>query len=253
MDIIERPANWGLRRNVISGVQQVAEAHGSVIVVEDDIVTESGFLEYMNLALEFYKAFTTVGAISGYVPEYVSRRAGVAANQTFFHYRASSWGWATWWDRWKAVDWEPADWRRYLEEAASVALFMRGGVDMPQMLCKSMAGANQSWMARWYFHCFLHGMVTLYPGRSLVDNIGFDGSGTHSRCGSPSVYRKYRTSIGEAGHREFVFSLPIHVDEKAHQIMTRFYAPSWFRRTFVANIARPLYRRLYGALWTRTS
>jgi hypothetical protein len=40
-------------------------------------------------------------------------------------------------------------------------------------------GANNSWAIRWYASAFLAGKLTLYPGRSLVNNIGNDDSGTH--------------------------------------------------------------------------
>ena len=39
---------------------------------------------------------------------------------------------------------------------------------------------NDSWAVRFYASAFLKNMLTLYPGKSLVLNIGFDGSGLHS-------------------------------------------------------------------------
>ena len=33
---------------------------------------------------------------------------------------------------------------------------------------------------RWYASAFLANKLTLYPGQSLVENIGQEGSGTHS-------------------------------------------------------------------------
>jgi hypothetical protein len=48
------------------------------------------------------------------------------------------------------------------------------------MLEDQIAGRNDSWAVRWHASCFLDDMLTLYPGRSLVHNIGNDASGTHS-------------------------------------------------------------------------
>jgi hypothetical protein len=39
---------------------------------------------------------------------------------------------------------------------------------------------------RWYASAFLADKLTLYPGRSLVHNIGNDGSGSH--CGDDKSY-----------------------------------------------------------------
>jgi hypothetical protein len=41
-------------------------------------------------------------------------------------------------------------------------------------------GKNNSWAIRWHASAFLKNMLTLYPGKSLVRNIGLDDSGTHS-------------------------------------------------------------------------
>ena len=49
------------------------------------------------------------------------------------------------------------------------------------MLKDQIKGANDSWAIRWHASAFLAGKLTLYPGRSLVHNIGTDSSGTH--CG----------------------------------------------------------------------
>jgi len=47
------------------------------------------------------------------------------------------------------------------------------------MLKEQIQGKNDSWAVRWYASAFLANKLTLYPGRSLLNNIGNDGSGTH--------------------------------------------------------------------------
>ncbi len=47
------------------------------------------------------------------------------------------------------------------------------------MLREQIAGRKDSWAVRWHAACFLDDLYTLYPGRSLVENIGNDASGTH--------------------------------------------------------------------------
>lgn len=56
-----------------------------------------------------------------------------------------------------------------------------GAYPFPNMLEAQIKGENDSWAVRWYASAFLAGKLTLYPGRSLVHNIGNDNSGTH--CG----------------------------------------------------------------------
>ncbi len=41
--IVERTENWGLAANVIDGVTKVVNAHGKIIVLEDDLETAARF------------------------------------------------------------------------------------------------------------------------------------------------------------------------------------------------------------------
>ena len=52
--LVESDANRGLADSIVAGVQRVLAEHGRVIVLEDDIVTSPGFLEFMNRGLELY-------------------------------------------------------------------------------------------------------------------------------------------------------------------------------------------------------
>ncbi|HHT34764.1 MAG TPA: glycosyltransferase family 2 protein, partial [Bacteroidales bacterium] len=45
---------------------------------------------------------------------------------------------------------------------------------------------NDSWAIRWNATLFLNDILSLNAGKSLVQNIGFDGSGRHS--GSDEIY-----------------------------------------------------------------
>ncbi len=53
--IVERESNMGCANSIISGVTEVCEKYGRVIVLEDDLVLSPFFLDYMNKALELYK------------------------------------------------------------------------------------------------------------------------------------------------------------------------------------------------------
>ena len=49
------------------------------------------------------------------------------------------------------------------------------------MLKSQIVGKNNSWAIRWYASTFLKGMLTLYPGKSYVQNIGFGSQATHCK------------------------------------------------------------------------
>lgn len=64
--VVERPANLGLARSIISGVGEVLADHGRAIVVEDDLLLSPHFLRYMKDGLALYAERDEVASIHGY-------------------------------------------------------------------------------------------------------------------------------------------------------------------------------------------
>ncbi len=175
LSIIERENNFGLARSIIDGVSRMCEQYGRVIVLEDDLVTSPYFLKFMNEGLEKYRDEQRVISIHGYV--YPIEQV---LPETFFLKGADCWGWATWKRGWNLFD---PDGQKLLDELKRRKLTRQfdfdGSYPYTKMLQDQIAGKNNSWAIRWYASAFLKDKLTLYPGRSLVHNIGADGSGTH--------------------------------------------------------------------------
>lgn len=70
--ITYREKNYGLAKNIISGVTDVLTKSNKIIVLEDDLVVSSAFLVYMNLALDRYEHEERVYSVSGY--SYINKR-----------------------------------------------------------------------------------------------------------------------------------------------------------------------------------
>lgn len=171
-----RSENFGLAKNITEGVSEVLAVNDTVIVVEDDIVVTPSFLQFMNSALDLYRSESKVGSISGYCYPVKTRLP-----ETFFIKGADCWGWATWRDRWAMYEPNGAKLLAELRSLNREHEFDFGGVNgFTQMLVQQIEGRNDSWAVRWHASCFLKDMLILYPGRSLVQNIGQDGSGTHA-------------------------------------------------------------------------
>jgi putative methyltransferase (TIGR04325 family) len=175
--IIEREKNLGLAKSIISGVTEIINRYGKIIVMEDDLVSSPYFLQYMNEALVFYEDEEKVISIHGYV--YPVK--GVLP-ETFFLKGADCWGWATWKRGWELFK---EDGQKLLDELKKRGLEkefdFQGTYPYTQMLEDQIAGKNSSWAILWYASAFLNNKLTLYPGKSLINNIGLDDQGTH--CG----------------------------------------------------------------------
>lgn len=183
--VIKRESNWGLAKNIVDGVTQIVQDYGRIIVVEDDILTSPHFLTYMNGALDLYDGNPKVACISGWCfPHDVPNPP-----ETFFLKGADCWGWATWADKWALYN---PDSRFLLQEIRSRKLErefdLDGAYDYVGMLKHEIAGYVNSWAIRWRASAFLADTYCLYPERSLVENIGLDGSGTH--CGDSAITKQ---------------------------------------------------------------
>jgi hypothetical protein len=175
--VIERERNLGLADSIIDGVSMLCERFGCVIVLEDDLVTSRHFLRYMNDALKVHAGNERVASVSAYM---YPVRIPPGTPDTVLLQHPMSWGWATWDRAWKLFD---ADGRRLLsrlEEHGLLNSFGRVGPGgFVKMLRGQINGQNNSWFIRWHASLYLCGRLTLAPTRSLINNIGLDGTGVH--------------------------------------------------------------------------
>ena len=179
--LIAREENYGLARNVIEGVTAIIERYGTVIVLEDDLVTNRYFLRFMNDALARYEKNPKVTGVTGF--SHFADTVTLPCESYFHTLTGTSWSWATWADRWRYFDEPCSDWTRMKEDAK---LRRRFNYDNTYNFYKIMkdqqtdAGTN-SWAIRWYWTNFKRDGYILSPLHSLVSNEGWDGSGVH--CG----------------------------------------------------------------------
>lgn len=173
--IVERQQNIGLAGNIIAGVTQVCKQYGSVIVLEDDLVLSPYFLQYMNENLLRFAHHDQVGSLHGYVIPTTS-----PLPEAFFLRGGDCWGWATWQRAWQHFE---ADGEKLFNQLFSTGLAQPFDFDglagNLAMLKDQIAGRNNSWAIRWHASLYLLNKLTLYPGKSLVQNIGTDQSGQH--------------------------------------------------------------------------
>lgn len=202
--IIERLTNLGLSQSIITGVTQVINRYGKIIVLEDDIVTSPYFLQFMNDALSLYENEEKVISVCGYMYPLSKKYA-----DTLFLRIADCWGWATWKKRWGLF---VADGRELYNNLKARKLFRKfnldGAFNYTKMLKRQIQGRNDSWAVRWYASAFLHGKLSLYPRKSLIMNIGIDGSGTNR-----GVIDYYRTEL--VNEPIIVDNIPILENEHA--------------------------------------
>jgi hypothetical protein len=100
--------------------------------------------------------------------------------------RFCTWGWATWKDRWH--DYDP-DLDRVVGRLLKKNFKLSDLAGDLATLCSSpeyLEGRVDIWSVNWILEHYVTGTYCVYPCDSLIDNIGFDGSGRN--CESTSAF-----------------------------------------------------------------
>ena len=200
----ERKNNYGLADSIIDGVTEIVNKYGKIIVLEDDIVTSPGFLKYMNDALNVYEDVQKVMHISGYMFPVKGKM-----KETFFIQPTSCWGWGTWSRAWCKFEKNPAKqilsiekkgWKKFTINESNPAF--RNHLEL------NIVGKLNTWAIFWYLSVYLNDGVSLHPYPSLVQNIGFDGSGVHcdreEDFKNPYINRELAKSINVIKKNKFI-------------------------------------------------
>jgi hypothetical protein len=151
------------------------------------------------------------------VAGYTGPVAGLRADESYFTRRASSWGWATWKDRWNGVDWDVTDYDAFSKSKLSRRAFNEMGSDMAGMLDKQMHGQINSWAIRWCYHQFKYSMYTVFPSLSKIRNIGFSEEATHTK----DRFNRFKTQLDATDNVVFNFPDKLKLEKKIIRQFTR--------------------------------
>jgi hypothetical protein len=219
----------GLANSIIDGINQIFSIDNKIIVLEDDLIVAPNFLKFCNQNLNIFEDFDSVGAICGYLPS----TADGKLSEPFFLHEFSSWGWATWKNRWELFELDSKLLLDKIEE-----LGMKNHFDMDStypftaMLENQELGKIDSWAIRWRASLMVANKLTLYPNKPLVKNNGFKGIGTHSKktnkyennlfLGEIAVINRIEVIESAVGRESFkIFNRFLHKESVAKKIIYR--------------------------------
>lgn len=187
--LVERAENFGLGRNVLAGVSEIAASYEAFIVWEDDLVTVPGTYAWMCAALETYASDARVMSVTGWThPRVTPRDVGEAP---YFDARAECWVWGAWARSWRGMSEETA--KQKLRAAAARGMPADAyGDDLPAMAQVELR--KNIWAVRWLYHHFQHAGLCVRPPWSLVEHIGFGPEASHAAGAAEWVNPPLRTA-----------------------------------------------------------
>jgi len=104
----------------------------------------------------------------------------------YFNSRFKSWGWATWRDRWQAIDWRIKGYYSLILNPFKIQALNRSSFHTCIMLRKYVKKERQEWGAVLSYNNLKNNKVCVFPVHSHINNIGHDGTGVN--CGITKMY-----------------------------------------------------------------
>lgn len=156
-------------------VQTMASLSPNFIIIEDDVLLSPYGLAYFNTALSEYAHVPSVFSVSAWRPP-LMKIPGNYPWDAWFCPRAHIWGWASWSDRVKNIDWTGSAAFEMAQYPFLLEAFNQGGDDMAAMLFSTLRAPTIGWDIIMDFHRFKYGQVCLTPLWPYSKNIGAEVS-----------------------------------------------------------------------------
>ncbi|WP_429376730.1 hypothetical protein [Mucilaginibacter sp. UYCu711] len=221
--ITQASSNQGLANSIIAGVTAVVNANEKVIVLEDDMITSSAFLTYMNDSLHKFKDQDIIGSINAFVDPYNNFNK---LDAYFLLNGADCWGWATWKNRWDDFIPDALLVKNLLVTNKKLREFDYGNTI--SMLDSQINGVIDSWHIRWHGSQVIKERFGLFPNKTFVLNIGTDGSGTHL-----DAYNNYNGfEVGDLN----LYNISIHTFDFPFLLKNHKTAEQRFKKVLLKNM-----------------
>jgi len=183
IQVIFPKKNLTQKNNLPFAINIVFKKNDRVIVLEDDCVPSKDFFKFCNLLLEKYKNDNRISQISGNNFLNFKKYKRRNLDSYFFSKLTSSWGWATWKNRWEFYyDSELSLWPKIKKEKWLKDIFNnKKSFDFwTKAFDRRFKKYDDDWDRPWTFANLINNRLNIFPNKNLISNIGDDNAAIHS-------------------------------------------------------------------------
>ena len=171
-----RKKNFGLSKNILSGVTKIINKHGKIIVLEEDIIVQKEFINFMNLNLEKYKNESKIWHISGW-----NYNVNISSSFDAYCIRTMNcWGWGTWKNRWINYKKNPNKIINKWSKQKISKFNFDNTINFYSQIVRNYKKQINTWAVFWYATIFENNKLCINPTISLTENIGIGKKATHT-------------------------------------------------------------------------
>lgn len=176
--------NLGCMKRIVTGLNIVFENVDKAIILEDDCIPTIDFFKFTEWGLNEFQNDPSIGMISG--SNLIAHKYKINTRNGFSSL-INIWGWATWRYVWFNHDPYPsmAGIKQNMKRINKEMKFNWWQSIYWKELFKYTIYSYSTWDFQLQYSFFKMNLLSVYPCENLVQNIGFDGNGTHTNIKAP--------------------------------------------------------------------
>jgi len=183
LQILFPKKNLTQKNNLPYALKEVFRHYDRAIILEDDCIPNKSFFKFCNLLLERYKDDNRISQISG--NNFLNFKKFKRRNNDsyFFSKLTSSWGWATWRNRWmNYYDSDIKIWHKIKNEKWLNDIFNnnKSVKFWSKAFNRRYKKLDDDWDRPWTLINLVNNRLNIFPDKNLISNIGDDNQALHS-------------------------------------------------------------------------
>lgn len=206
VNILKNRINKGAQIAVFEAINWLFENEEYGIILEDDIMPYQEFYYYCKVLLEKYKDDKHIASISGWSYFYKKLPDNYKYTYYFSHIQ-SSWGWATWKDRWENMDitLQNTDFN-VIEENLRKDNIDEHIIAYYKNIFYNHDILKTTWDYQFLFSCLMaQNKYCIQPIKRFVENIGYGTDCAHPSSINPNVVDRIETNFNFSHPEKFEY------------------------------------------------
>lgn len=171
VNIFHSKKNLGIAGSVINGINKLSKKFENLIILEDDCIPRKEFFSFVLKNLNKKKLEKNIAAVCGYQLPQLHKKDSIIRPYILDYF--IPWGWGL----------KSSYWINYRKKFNTLKKKKIKTINdkLINKLNKLVANKKQIWSLDFIIYCYLNEKKFIFPSKSLIKNIGFDGSGVNSK------------------------------------------------------------------------
>jgi hypothetical protein len=172
--------NLGLKKNIITGLNWVFKKETTAIILEDDCIPSVEFFIFVSEMLKKFKNDKNISSVCGTNHLSIWKEN---SNSYIISKNFHSWGWATWANKWKNVNFEVHKLIKQTNKNKMIKYLGSWRAYYYWLLILKKIDNNKidSWAYLWNYANFLKKKKHIIPSINLISNFGVGKNSTNTK------------------------------------------------------------------------